>query len=252
MWMRKPAIFTPATFGSFACGQGLFMSRYREWEYLQHSGGAHPFTSLMSLFTTHNLSVFACSNTGRIQTDVSALHAFILETLNGADDAADQARIVMNEWKLKEEKKKKDMEKAMEKFLKEQASRLGKRAGREEEPLGNYGNGAAGELEIVRKQNEFGQSQLYMMYGKHGTGWLGPVWPGVNLYLIDFDSDLMQHFFGATGKFWLVGDLEAVEIYWMDNDLAAAVSYGVFKAGVSLDKLPPIPWLPDSCPAQSE
>lgn len=251
MWMRKPSIHLPIEYGEvgFAYGLGFFMSQYKGWEHIQHSGGLPPYESLLSMFPAKKLSVFTSSNIGPIKLNPHVLHAFIFETFNGADNAEQEARIVGDAWKFIEENKKEKVEKRLEKFLKDKASRY-RPIVRADELVGEFGNGAAGDAAIVEKwNNDTGATGLYVTYGKHGTGWLEAMWPPNPIYKITFDSDILQDFYGADNLFWLVGDAESIEFLVVLN--GEFESFGVFKAGVSLDKLPPIPWQPDSSRADS-
>lgn len=85
---------------------------------------------------------------------------------------------------------------------------------------------------------------LYIQYGKWATGWLehveGPI------YKILFDTDIMQYFAGLQDLFYLRVDNDEIEFIAIADGEES--SQGKFKFGVSLDKLPPIPWLPESCP----
>lgn len=247
MWMRKPAIFTPTMFGSFAYGQGFFLYEYKGWEYIHHSGGLPPYQTLLSIFPQQNLSIFTASNIGPLQLDPTVLHAFIFETLNGADNPEHEASIVAEAWKLRQEQKKKTKNTDLQTFLKEKASCFLKGTDPASEPIGKYGSGAAGDAEIVEKWNEeTNQTGLYLTYGKHGNGWVKLV--EFSIYRIVFDTDIIsQGFNGQLDLFWLVGNAECIEFILLEGE--EFVSFGVFYAGVSLDKLPPIPWLPESCPA---
>lgn len=247
LWIRQPAIYT-RLYRSYAYGQGLFFAEYEGQEYFHHGGSSPPFESDMSFYPAHNLSIFTSSNMGPVRLDQRVLHTFILETFMGAEDAEEKAKRVADEWKSSEEMKQKAQAKEQEKIWNEMVSRYGNGAGRAE-PLGKYGNGAQGELELIMKEDEFGREQLYLMYGKLGNGWLDPLMPGGGLYLITFESDVMDGFY-RSGQFWLSGGEEAVAIIYMFSDLLPGQNFGEFWAGVSLDKLPPIPWEPDSCRAE--
>lgn len=72
---------------------------------------------------------------------------------------------------------------------------------------------------------------------------------GDNLYKIKWDTDIVQHLYA-------VGDREGVNFVKIENEVVDFLvpqaggdlgSAGRFMLGVSLDKLPPIPWNPGSC-----
>lgn len=84
---------------------------------------------------------------------------------------------------------------------------------------------------------------VYIKYGK----WLSGVLEHVEgpIYLIKLDTDLVHDFVGVKDSLFLrvVGD--TIEFVTLQTGVES--SHEIFKLGVSLDILPPIPWLPDSC-----
>lgn len=91
--------------------------------------------------------------------------------------------------------------------------------------------------------NEMG---LFLTYGQLAHGWLEHV-TGVT-YLIHYITDLTQdeYAMGLTepSTYIRVYD-ETLEFLFITPEAEESISK--LKLGVSLDKLPPIPWLPGSC-----
>lgn len=91
--------------------------------------------------------------------------------------------------------------------------------------------------------NEVG---LFLTYGKLAHGWLEHV-AGVT-YKLNFVTDLIQDDYAIglkeSSTFVRVYD-ETLEFVMITAESEDSISK--LKLGVSLDKLPPIPWLPGSC-----
>lgn len=232
-------------FDGFAYGQGLIISEHDGWEYIKHGGDIAPYHSLLSLFPAQNLSIFTSTNQGPLRIDRKVLHSFIFDTLRGAADAEEKAKKACDKWLSKEETKKKNREKAYEIFLKENvSSHIKRKAG---ELVGKYGSGAAGDAEITEKwNNETSEMGLYLKYGKWSTGWLEPA--GQNFYKIIFDTEILRDFYEVVSNFFLRVDEDVIEFVGIVN--GEQVSFGKFRLGVTLDKLPPVPWPSDSCRAR--
>lgn len=105
-----------------------------------------------------------------------------------------------------------------------------------------------GDAEVLEQWNdETNQNELFIKYGKWAHGWLDYV-TGAS-YKIRFVTDL-GHDDYALG---LPDTTVHVHFYNETMEFTGYVrgygekSYGEFTLGVSLDKLPPIPWLPGSC-----
>lgn len=108
-------------------------------------------------------------------------------------------------------------------------------------------NSCPGEAEISEKwNNETNQTELFLTYGKWGHGWMEHV-EGIT-YKIHFVTDLIQDEalgFPASETFIRAFN-ETLEFFGTIPG-SGVMSFGKFQVGVSLDKLPPIPWLPGSC-----
>lgn len=252
LWMRKPAIHTvfplkyeDSVINTFSYGLGLYNGALSEQEYIYHDGWIMPYRSLISLFPGEDIGIFSTSNQAPVQVDQMVLHSFILETLKDGDNPLTVASNLWGVMKIKENEKAKWRTNELEMFLKE--SELFEE-GKAEDVIGKYGNGRSGDAEILEKwDEETNQKRLFVTYGKWTHGWLNHVTG--QTYKLEFTTDAIQDFYAmgvreSLSYVRVVDDiLEFVE--FRGNDLE--VSYGKFKLGVSLDKLPPIPWLPGSC-----
>lgn len=105
-----------------------------------------------------------------------------------------------------------------------------------------------GDLEIYEKWNNgTNEPGLYLAYGKWMLGWLENV--GDNYYKITWDTDILQELIatGSTDGVTYIQIQDGVVDFVLPQADGTVLSAGRFTLGVSLDKLPPIPWNPGSC-----
>lgn len=255
-WLLKPAIQMPAVAlkqsddqligAAYSYGMGFFLGHLDGWEYNYHGGDWSPYVSLMSLLPSQNLGIYTSVNEGPLMLDRIVPHAFIFELLKGtpAKEAREKA---MNRIEKLRKRMKIRRERGRENILEQHK---GKGVKSIEEIVGKYGSGSGGDLEIYEKLNPVTNiTQLYVDYGKWNKGWMESV--GGDLYEISWDTDIDQFY-------WTMGELLGKVMIVVGNDSIKFVTpnfggnlelteLGTFWRDVSLDKLPPIPWDPESC-----
>lgn len=136
----------------YAYGQGLILAEYGGWEWIYHGGDLSPYFSMLSFFPSNKLGIFTSTNQGPLQTDRTVLHSFILDVMNGVEDAEEKANKVMKEFKLKAEQKNKNHGKTVEKFLQKSAENAGPLKKHAEELVGKYGSGPLGMISAFLAQ----------------------------------------------------------------------------------------------------
>jgi len=103
-----------------------------------------------------------------------------------------------------------------------------------------------GQVEGYFRENEEGELQAYISYGKFGQAWLTQVTP--SSFRLKWDSDIYQLFLAD-------GSPEENEPFYMefiDSDSFEFTQSGnpvgpVFVRNVTLADLPVVPWDPESC-----
>lgn len=92
---------------------------------------------------------------------------------------------------------------------------------------------------------------LYVSYGKWTKGWLELA--VVPIYKVFWDTDVVQDNYanGNPDSFSYMRIQNGTLEFLAGDDVNNIRPMATFQLGVSLDTLPPIPWLPDSCGPES-
>lgn len=152
-WTQKPAIHSPnlhtgvgVHVHTYGYGLGLMIGSYETLDFVHHGGYTPPYGSQFSLLPSENIGVFTSTNQTPLKVPPLALHAFIVETLRGSEDATEKAMKVMEDVRRKEEAKLKRRAEIIEKFLEESKTLAGGKKPEAEEIVGKYGSGAIGQF----------------------------------------------------------------------------------------------------------
>lgn len=237
-------------------GLGLMTASYDGWEYLQHSGYYASYGSLMSLFPSQKLGIFTSSNQAPVMLDQMILHSFIFETLERSENVEERITRLIDRKSTEYAEKISTQTKVTKNFL----GGLGehKKTNRNfSEITGSYGSGSSGDIEIFEKFNpDTNSTGLYLSYGKWAHAWLeiydnddksDETAEVINLKVI-WDTDIIQDNYAAGDPTGLnYGRIYNQTLEFIGPGAEQVIVYGTFKLGVSLDKLPPIPWSPGSC-----
>lgn len=103
-----------------------------------------------------------------------------------------------------------------------------------------------GQAEIFEKwNNETNEMGVYIQCGKWVSGFLETHDDPDYDYLIKLDTDMNHDFLGLTDNLFLKVVDDTIEFIIIEGKRRD--TSGIYKLGVNLDNLPPVPWLAGSC-----
>ncbi|OXA48311.1 uncharacterized protein LOC110855354 [Folsomia candida] len=228
---------------TYSYGLGLDLGVYDGWQTIYHGGFLPPYESFMTLAPGLKLGIFTTfsgpGSTQETEYHQQRLHAKIFDAVLGVNrsDSFPNTRSISPRFndatiltKSKVEKKPK-----LGNTIKIEPGDL----------VGNFGSGQSGQIVGSLRLNDSGVLQPYLSYGVWGQAWLIQV--SNTTFLADWDSDVVQVF--ATGT--VPPDFQLFVEFW-DVDTFGLVTGGAqmgtdFVRNVTLDQLPVVPYLPDSC-----
>lgn len=255
-WTRKPSIFVndqalpqSVPVKKHAYGLGLQIATYDGGEYIHHGGRVPPYAALLSLFPGKNLGIFTGSQEMPLNVDQMILHTYIYDLINDKKNAEQRAKNFTKAFRKQESFKMESQKETISKYITELQETPNDKEPRNDEWIGEYGNGASGNFEIVEKWNDdTNTTELYIIYGRFAHGWLEHV--GVETFRIVPTTDMVQDYYILTGNKESINFITRVNNDTLQMFIlfqGMEIDYGKFTLGITLDKLPPIPWSPESC-----
>jgi len=225
--------------GDYAYGLGLRLGLYDNWGISSHEGTWPPFRSRLSLYPQLKMGIFTVTNgPGALNGLHQELHESIFNRLMGKT----KADVTQNKMLIAEPEELEIVSRSrrdavnIDEFTKMNHANLS-------ELIGQYGNPIYGDLTVFLYN---GGTQLYLSYGRWGTGILENV--SGDFFTVNWDSDIVGDFLSSSSELpvmtltFVVSQTEQIVVIMNFSD-----EDNVFTKDFALDKYPPQIWRPDSC-----